>query len=269
MSRRALWVGLAAAVALGCGDGNQPEDPRPQGAARQDAASAPEAGATASAPRRSSGCPVTPPNHRIPPSQGDNPGAEQSPYYGNGRLWTALYPEGVRERPERDGSIEQKFPWWRGVRGRLTITGRRLDGRAPTLRARIPDGYGPTGFQATAIMFPAEGCWSVTGKAGKASLSFVTLVLKPGGTTEPSRKRHRPLRLPEPATEDACPVSPVDRRAGKSINTFSGSGIGRGPVYPGLGSSGGHFTTTKRSSDGPWLAASSSGTSSRATAAAC
>jgi hypothetical protein len=121
---------------------------------------------------------VTPPNHRIPPGQGHNPGAKRASYYGNGRLWTVLYPEGVRKRPQRDGSIDQKFPWWRSVHGRLRITGRRLDGHAPALRAVIPHGYGPTGFQATGIIFPTGGCWSVTGRAGRASLTFVTLVFK-------------------------------------------------------------------------------------------
>jgi hypothetical protein len=33
-------------------------------------------------------------------------------------------------------------------------------------------------FQASAVTFPTEGCWNVTGRAGEASLTFVTLVLK-------------------------------------------------------------------------------------------
>jgi hypothetical protein len=93
-----------------------------------------------------------------------------------------LYADGiVREMPRRDGSIREKFPWWRGVRGRLRITGRRLDSAARPLRARIPDGYGLTGFQSTAIIFPTEGCWRVTGTTGTASLSFVTLVAEAAG----------------------------------------------------------------------------------------
>ena len=70
--------------------------------------------------------------------------------------------------------------WWRGprVRGALTITGRRLDGLAPPLQAGIPDGYGDTGFQVAGIAFPTEGCWEVTGRAGNATLTFVTYVVK-------------------------------------------------------------------------------------------
>lgn len=75
--------------------------------------------------------------------------------------------------PEKDGSLDMKFPWWRAVRGRLTITGRRLDGPADPLRARVPEGYGETGFQASGIIFPSEGCWKITGRAGDAELTFV------------------------------------------------------------------------------------------------
>ena len=79
-----------------------------------------------------------------------------------------------------DGSLSMKFPWRRGLKGKLRIEGRRLDGSAPPLRARIPVGYADTGFQATALIFPTEGCWEVTGRVGKANLTFVTLVVKIG-----------------------------------------------------------------------------------------
>lgn len=103
-------------------------------------------------------------------------------YYKSGALWTILGDGGiVRAQPRDDGTIETKVPWWRGVRGRLRITGRRLDGPAPPLRARVPGGYGPIGFQATALVFPTAGCWSVAGTAGTASLRFLTLVVEPGG----------------------------------------------------------------------------------------
>jgi hypothetical protein len=71
-----------------------------------------------------------------------------------------------------------KWWWWRGVRGSLLITGRRLDAAAPPLRADIPSGYGDIGFQSTALTFPTEGCWEVTGTVGNTELTFVTLVVK-------------------------------------------------------------------------------------------
>jgi len=100
-----------------------------------------------------------------------------------------LWPEGtVVFRPGGsgeilpDGSLSMKFGWTRGegLLGKLKIHGRRLDAPAPPLRARIPDGYGDTGFQATALIFPTEGCWEVTDEVGENSLTFVTRVVKVG-----------------------------------------------------------------------------------------
>ena len=123
-------------------------------------------------------CPVTQPNGSPPPGQEPN-----RLDFGNGKLWTVLWPGGtVVFRPGGpgsvlpDGSMSMKFGWWRGVRGKLTIQGRRLDAAAPPLRARVPEGYGDTGFQSTALIFPTQGCWEVTGKASKAELTFVTEV---------------------------------------------------------------------------------------------
>ena len=128
----------------------------------------------ADAPR---GCAVTQPNGSIPPGQASNPGASEANYLGNGKLWTVLPPDGVLRAAARpSGTISEKFPWWRGLQGALQIRGRRLDGNAPPLRARIPSGYEASGFQSSGIIFPTGGCWRVTGRAGGASLSFVLLV---------------------------------------------------------------------------------------------
>jgi hypothetical protein len=132
--------------------------------------------ASASAKTR---CAVTIPNGNTPPGEHPSP-----PHHGNGgALWTLLWPEGKVVFAPRsgsvqpDGSLGMKFPWWRGVRGKLTIEGHRLDAAASPLRAVIPEGYGDSGFQATGIIFPTEGCWEVTGKVGQSSLTFVTLVI--------------------------------------------------------------------------------------------
>jgi hypothetical protein len=64
-------------------------------------------------------CPVTLPNGKHPP------GTQPSPnWYGNGQLFTPLWPDGVILADPRfinpDGSIGMKFPWWGiGVRGEL------------------------------------------------------------------------------------------------------------------------------------------------------
>ena len=107
--------------------------------------------------------------------------------YGNGRLWTTVWPDGTVVFRSggpgfvlADGSLAMKFPWWRGVVGKLTIQGRRLDAATGPLRADIPD-YGDTGFQASEIIFPTPGCWEVTARVGAASLTFVTRVVRIAG----------------------------------------------------------------------------------------
>jgi hypothetical protein len=68
-------------------------------------------------------------------------------------------------------------------------------------------------------------------------------------------KLRRPFHLPKVAAGARCPVSAVDPRVPwKRINVFGGTGIGRGPVYPGIGSSGGLiFATRDEQSGGPWF----------------
>ena len=119
-------------------------------------------------------CPVTTPN--IHPNK-----------WGNDALVTTVFRDGeVVFRPGgpgivlQDGALSMKWPWWRVVPGQLTITGRRLDGLPAPLRARIPNGYGEIGFQPVALVFPAPGCWEVTGRVANASLTFVTRVVRTG-----------------------------------------------------------------------------------------
>lgn len=125
-------------------------------------------------------CAATRPNGKSPP------GERSRLSHGNGKLWVELWPRGhVRASKDEvgpNGSIAMKFPWTRGVRGELEITGRRLDAEAPPVRAEIPEGYGSIGFQASGIIFPTQGCWEITGRVGNVSLSFVTKVTKPPGT---------------------------------------------------------------------------------------
>ncbi len=114
-------------------------------------------------------CPITHPNGSQPPTTmlvGPD-------IHGNGSLWVSLARDGkFHLRQTAHGEWGAKVPWWREVHGQLTITGRRLDSEAPPLRA-VSDGYGDTGFVASLIYLPTEGCWEVTGQAGKSTLTFV------------------------------------------------------------------------------------------------
>jgi hypothetical protein len=111
--------------------------------------------------------------------------------YGNGALWTTLLPGGTLEVPpsrvEPDGSIGWKFGWTPtgiAVRPGLTVSGRRLDAASPPLRvlgvkwgySYTPAGRGRGGW-ASAVSFPSEGCWRITGRVRDISLSFVVRVV--------------------------------------------------------------------------------------------
>jgi hypothetical protein len=72
-----------------------------------------------------------------------------------------------------------KIPWWRAIRGHLTVRGKRLDAPHEHLEAKIPQGYGETGFQPSLLKFSSEGCWEITGSVGEAALTFVAKVQIP------------------------------------------------------------------------------------------
>jgi hypothetical protein len=131
-------------------------------------------------------CPVTRPSpvgpKGVSPAQFFGWGAS----YGNRKLWVGgLWPDGVINADpgfvDANGAVGMKFGWWRAIPGKLRITGRRLDSSAPPARRDAPDGYGETGFQASGVTFPTEGCWQITGKVGATTLTFVTFVVKQVG----------------------------------------------------------------------------------------
>lgn len=74
-----------------------------------------------------------------------------------------------------DGSIYAKYGWWRSGSAKPTVSGSLVTNPSRRLRADVPGGYG-SGFQATGLTFPTTGCWHVTGRFGRASLTFTVLV---------------------------------------------------------------------------------------------
>ena len=188
-----------------------------------------------SAPRTWS-CVATLPNR-------DNPPGQESRFsHGNGHLWVELWPQGnvraTRDDIRPDGSITVKVPWTRGVSGRPTITGKRLDAQAPPARARVPD-YGRRGFQSSLVVFPTPGCWQVTGRVGGVSLTFVIKVVAPAdqpgqplpssrsadGTTDRSRNNRDGLDVETVVRQRPRLVSAEDgdARSVKIIRTATGA----------------------------------------------
>jgi len=131
-------------------------------------------------------CPLSLPNGKLPPGEIDSGG-----YFGNESetMFTVLWPDGIvlftpggAGHIAPDGTLSMKWPWFRTVEGDVIIGGRRLDAVSPpmpaiTLRGE-PDGYGETGFHPSSLTWPGEGCWEVTARVGRESLTFVTLVIR-------------------------------------------------------------------------------------------
>jgi hypothetical protein len=136
-------------------------------------ATQPTAAPAATVETRSAGdCPVTPPIKDQPP---DDPNADSfglAYWYINAdrTLWAGPLPEGQSWR-----AGDEKVIWIRPQGTQLVITGHRLDAEVPPLHADIPCCYN-TGFQVTGLIFPTEGCWEVSAKAGDNKLHFVTKV---------------------------------------------------------------------------------------------
>jgi hypothetical protein len=79
-------------------------------------------------------------------------------------------------------------------------------------------------------------------------ISFTTTCLAAASSSDAVRWAvlRRPLHLPVVAPGSPCPVSRVDRHlTWARIHIFGASGIGPGPVYPGLGATSGLLNVTK------------------------
>lgn len=135
-------------------------------------------------PEAIASCPVTLPNDRSPDGNlSFNLGND------NGTIFTIPWPNGAviftpngPGSQEADGSLGMKWPWYRTVRGEVVITARRLDAQTPApdpVMLRGPeDGYGPTGFHPSGLIFSSEGCWEVTAAVAAESLTFVALAVR-------------------------------------------------------------------------------------------
>jgi len=122
------------------------------------------------------------------------PGRGKMAAFGTERLWTVLPVDGVWRAwsvPTQPGDFAyaNKMPWFRAhpafsvKDGPLTITGKRLDGPAPSFIetdpvggfAREEDNVGYMG----GISIPAFGCWEITGHYAGDELRFVVWVAPP------------------------------------------------------------------------------------------
>ena len=123
-------------------------------------------------------CPVTAPVWARPP---DDSAVQDPPafgyYYANldRTIWASAWWWKSEEFPLRVSEEGTKVGWFRPAGAVLQITGRRLDGQAPSLDAHVPCCY-PNRFQASGLYFPTEGCWEVTAQAAGSQLLFIVSV---------------------------------------------------------------------------------------------
>ncbi len=157
------------------------------GRAAERAATAPAATASASA-ADPDGCPITrPPNRPFVPPAPPAPASVSAPFgefwYGTPALWTLLRPDGTWSGlPSHDGATGQKVFWWSqdyDWRSPLTVTGRRIDGSAPPLRASTATNAFAEDIGSSILVgveIPTAGCWEIAGHLKGVTLSFVVRV---------------------------------------------------------------------------------------------
>jgi len=158
------------------------------GGARDRVAISPSAAAPVSTADTGS-CPITKPSNPpfVPPAPpAPAPGSARASqfWFGTPALWTSLRPDGTwSDLPYHDGAYTQKVFWWsQGYdwKSPLTLTGRRIDGPAPPIRASAATNAFAEDIGSSILVgveIPAAGCWEITGHLKGVALSFVVRVL--------------------------------------------------------------------------------------------
>jgi hypothetical protein len=133
------------------------------------------------------GCPVTPPPQVgfVPPAPFPSAAGAGRFYLGNEKLWISNFRDWSVVGLKTEPGYRVKFPWFSADltsaedrKAELEISGRRLDGEAPPLIVEGPNvgilrGYR---FFASALIFPAGGCWEVTARRKGTELTFVVSI---------------------------------------------------------------------------------------------
>jgi len=138
--------------------------------------------------------------------------------YGTGNLWTFLPTNGIwRGRAQQNPdefAYDNKMPWFRFYPGfsekdqALTITGKRLDGPAPSF-TEIFEGMslareGENAMIMGGISIPVFGCWEITGHYQNDALSFIVWVTPLAEQASDSAETS-PTTPPEPWEQKAAP----------------------------------------------------------------
>jgi hypothetical protein len=158
------------------------------GGARDRAAISPSAVASVSTADTRS-CPATKPSNPpfvppVPPAPAPGSARAGEFWFGTPALWTSLRPDGTwSDLPYHEGAYTQKVFWWsQGYdwKSPLTLTGRRIDGPAPPIRASTATNAFAEDIGSSILVgveIPAAGCWEISGHLKGVTLTFVVQVL--------------------------------------------------------------------------------------------
>jgi hypothetical protein len=162
-------LGLLALTLAGCADAQASGQAATEADTKQQTS---EKTAAEDAKSAKFNCPVSPITTERP--ENDNTAAWSGTWYRspNGEIWASE--PGLRKL--REGG--DKVLWVKPFGSKLTITGKRLDGDAPPLKATAPDGYEMFDYQASGITFPTAGCWEIAATAGKTNWRFVVNIIE-------------------------------------------------------------------------------------------
>jgi hypothetical protein len=124
--------------------------------------------------------------------------------FGNADLWAGLPVDGDLASQRTAQGFVAQVGWWQVHPGALSVTGAPLRGSAHGFAAEVRDtAYsGRTGYRVSRLVFPARGCWRVTGSMrGRAPLTFTVNV----SDASPARPTPSP---PDPNDEWHVTVAP-------------------------------------------------------------
>jgi hypothetical protein len=190
-------------------------------------------------------CRVTLPSDGVYEPSSPKFGPSRTPfhfYFGTDKLWTVLPADGTWRGPypgaPPDFVYYNKLAWHRNSQksGPLIVSGRRLDGPAPSfIQTNEFFAYNAGGI-IDGVRVPAYGCWEITGQYDDQVLTFTVWVTSLS-TREPASHASSPEILTEqPARAEVIPrvhvngetaarslyykVLPETPRAARATNTY-------------------------------------------------
>jgi hypothetical protein len=148
--------------------------------------------------------PSTPTDNPPLPMPGDS-GFLRSSRFGTDRLWTVLPMNGIWRglTPKAFGeyAYSNKLPWggafsYKDKNGPLMVTGRRLDGPAPSFTEMEP--ISGVHEMIGGINIPVFGCWEIIGRYNDEELSFTVWVAPLMEPSDPETSQEPVEALPPP-----------------------------------------------------------------------